>query len=67
MFKPTINSNFKVIPRINPQLGNNLDHAIFNDDQMVQINVDRENLVPDNMNYNVDDLVLRFLNDEGNQ
>jgi len=29
MFKPTINSNFKVIPRINPQLGNNLDHAIF--------------------------------------
>jgi hypothetical protein len=29
MFKPTINSNFKVIPRINPQWGNHLDHAIF--------------------------------------
>ena len=29
MFKPTINSNLKVIPRINPQWGNHLDHAIF--------------------------------------
>ena len=29
MFKPTINSNFKVIPRVNPQWGNNLDYAIF--------------------------------------
>lgn len=27
-FKPTINSNFKVIPRVNPQWGNNLDNAI---------------------------------------
>lgn len=27
-FKPTINSTFKVIPRINPQWGNNLDNAI---------------------------------------
>lgn len=29
MVKPTINSNYKVIPRVNPQWGNNLDHAIF--------------------------------------
>jgi hypothetical protein len=29
MFKPTISSNLKVIPRINPQWGNNLDHSIF--------------------------------------
>ncbi len=28
-FKPTINSYLKVIPRINPQWGNKLDHAIF--------------------------------------
>lgn len=28
-FKPTINSTFKVIPRINPQWGNNLDNAIW--------------------------------------
>ncbi|OSX56145.1 hypothetical protein POSPLADRAFT_1160885, partial [Postia placenta MAD-698-R-SB12] len=28
VFKPTINSNYKVIPRVNPQWGNNLDHAI---------------------------------------
>lgn len=26
--KPTINRNFKVIPRVNPQWGNNLDNAI---------------------------------------
>ena len=29
MFEPTINSNFKVIPRVNPQWGNNLNNAIF--------------------------------------
>jgi hypothetical protein len=29
MLKPTINSNYKVIPRVNPQWGNNLDHAIL--------------------------------------
>jgi len=29
MVRPTINSNYKVIPRVNPQWGNNLDHAIF--------------------------------------
>ena len=29
MLKPTINSNYKVIPRVNPQWGNNLDHAII--------------------------------------
>lgn len=29
MFKPTINRNFKVIPRVNPQWGNNLDSAII--------------------------------------
>ena len=28
IFKPTINSNFKVIPRVNPQWGNNLNQAI---------------------------------------
>nr|YP_010170366.1 GIY-YIG homing endonuclease [Phanerochaete carnosa]QRZ60348.1 GIY-YIG homing endonuclease [Phanerochaete carnosa] len=28
IFKPTINSNFKVFPRVNPQWGNSLDHAI---------------------------------------
>lgn len=28
MLNPTINSNYKVIPRVNPQWGNNLDHAI---------------------------------------
>ena len=26
--KPTMNINFKVIPRVNPQWGNNLDNAI---------------------------------------
>ena len=42
----------------------NLDHDIFNNDQMVQPNnVNREN-PPDNTNYNVNDLVLRFLDDE---
>jgi hypothetical protein len=29
MFEPTINSNFKVIPRVNPQWGNHLNNAIF--------------------------------------
>ena len=29
MLKPTINSNYKVIPRVNPQWGNNLDNAII--------------------------------------
>ena len=28
IFKPTINSNFKVIPKVNPQWGNNLNQAI---------------------------------------
>ena len=29
IFKPTINSNFKVIPRVNPHWGNSLDHAVI--------------------------------------
>jgi hypothetical protein len=42
----------------------NLNHAIFNGDhQVVQTNVNRD-LVPDNLEYNVGDLVSRFLNEE---
>jgi len=29
MLRPSINSNYKVIPRVNPQWGNNLDNAIL--------------------------------------
>jgi hypothetical protein len=43
----------------------NLDHTIFSDDQATQTNLNRNrNLVPDNLEYNVDDLVLRFMNEE---
>ena len=28
LFKPTINSSYKVIPRINPQLANSLNQAV---------------------------------------
>jgi hypothetical protein len=42
----------------------NLDHAIFNGGhQVVQTNLNRD-LVPDNLEYNVGDLVSRFLNEE---
>ena len=49
----------------------NLDHTIFSDevgdqiDQMVQTNLNA--VAPGNIEYNVDDLVLHFLNDKGNQ
>ncbi|RGB32740.1 hypothetical protein C1646_762550 [Rhizophagus diaphanus] len=42
----------------------NLDHAIFNrSHQVVQTNLNRD-LVPDNLEYNVGNLVSRFLNEE---
>ena len=37
MLKPTINSNYKVIPRVNPQWGNNLDHAIIVIDKLLSL------------------------------
>jgi hypothetical protein len=40
----------------------NLDHTIFNGDQVTQTNLNRV-LVQDNMEFNVDDLVLRFFNE----
>ena len=36
-FKPTINSNFNVIPRINPQWGNNLDGAIATIEKLLSL------------------------------
>ena len=36
-FKPTINSNLKVIPRINPQWGNKLDNAIVTIEKLLSL------------------------------
>lgn len=36
-FKPTINSNLSVIPRINPQWGNNLDNAIATIEKLLSL------------------------------
>jgi hypothetical protein len=41
----------------------NLDHTIFSGDQVIQTNLNR-NSVPDNLEYNVDNLVSRFINEE---
>jgi hypothetical protein len=41
----------------------NLDHTIFSGDQVIQTNLNR-NSVPDNLEYNVDDLVSHFINEE---
>ena len=37
MLKPTINSNYKVIPRINPQWGNHLDHTILEIERLLSL------------------------------
>lgn len=37
MLKPTINSNYKVIPRVNPQWGNNLDNAIIEIERLLSL------------------------------
>ena len=37
MLRPSINSNYKVIPRVNPQWGNNLDNAIVGTEKLLSL------------------------------
>ena len=71
-FKPTINSNLNVIPRINPQWGNNLDGAIATIEKLLslfaigtegynRINVFLKTFkIANGLNYKLEDVVNKY-------